>query len=63
MRFLIIDDDPDYRQLLRYHLEVEWPDAAVEEWQPVAGAAELAGLEVAGLDLILLGSPLGREVD
>ena len=31
MRFLIIDDDADYRQLLRYHLEVEWPEAVIDE--------------------------------
>jgi len=46
---------------LRYHLEVEWPDAAVEEWQPVAGTAGLASPEVDGFDVVLLGSPLGRE--
>jgi DNA-binding LytR/AlgR family response regulator len=58
---LIVDDDPDYRQLLRYHLEVEWPDAAIEESQSVAGAAQLDGLDVGGFDVVLLGYPLGRE--
>jgi FixJ family two-component response regulator len=61
LRFLIIDDDSDYRQLLRYHLEVEWPDATVEEWQPLAGIALVDGIELAGFDVVLLGYPLGRE--
>ena len=34
IEILIIDDDAEYRQLLRYHLEVEWPDAAIDEYQP-----------------------------
>ena len=40
MRFLIIDDDAEYRQLLRYHLEVEWPDAVIDEHR-----AELRGTD------------------
>jgi eukaryotic-like serine/threonine-protein kinase len=58
MRFLIIDDDPQYRRVLRYHLEVEWPQAVVEEHAPGL-AAELP--ETTGVDLVLLGHPLAGE--
>ena len=62
MRFLIIDDDPEYRQLLRYHLEVEWPDAVVAEHQPRPAGALPDSAEVAAADLVLLGHPLDHEV-
>ena len=61
MRFLIVDDDPEYRQLLRYHLEVEWPDATIEEHQPTSTQSLPQGLSVADLDLILLGHPVARD--
>ncbi len=55
MRFLIVDEDPDYRQLLRYHLEVEWPDAAIEERSSPAALSGPRGFDLAGVDLLLLG--------
>jgi FixJ family two-component response regulator len=58
LRFLIIDDDADYRQVLRYHLEVEWPDAVVDEHQPSSAGSIAATLELTGVDLVLLGHPL-----
>jgi FixJ family two-component response regulator len=58
VRFLIIDDDPDYRQLLRYHLEVEWPDAVIDEHQPGSGGSIAALTDV---DLVLLGHPLDAD--
>jgi FixJ family two-component response regulator len=61
LRFLIIDDDPDYRQLLRYHLEVEWPDAVVDEHQPSAGGQVAPLPALAGVDLVLLGHPLAAH--
>jgi FixJ family two-component response regulator len=57
LRFLIIDDDADYRQLLRYHLEVEWPDAVIEEHQP-SSAGPIGTVDLTGFDLVLLGYPL-----
>ena len=57
MRFLIVDDDADYRQLLRYHLEVEWPDAVIDEYQPSSAEPMPSSLALAGVDLILLGHP------
>lgn len=61
MRFLIVDDDPDYRQLLRYHLEVEWPEAAIDEHQPTGAAPVPQDLELTGVDLLLLCHPLVRD--
>ena len=63
MRFLIIDDDSAYRQVLRYHLEVEWPDASIEEYEPSAPAVLPDSDALIGVDLILLGHPLQRERD
>ena len=57
MRFLLIDDDAEYRQLLRYHLEVEWPDAVFDEHQPSSGPIP-AALDLAAVDLVLLGYPV-----
>lgn len=61
MRFLIIDDDAEYRAALRYHLEVEWPDAAVEEHRPGSAANLPDALDPARFDLVLLGHPLAGE--
>ena len=61
MRFLIIDDDPDYRALLRYHLEVEWPDAVIDEHQPSPGGNDAPLPALAEVDLVLLGHPLAAH--
>ena len=61
MRFLIIDDDADYRQLLRYHLEVEWPDAVIDEHQPSSAGLLASTLDLDGVDLLLLGHPLAAH--
>jgi FixJ family two-component response regulator len=61
LRFLIVDDDADYRQLLRYHLEVEWPDAVIDECQPGSAGPLPASLALAGVDLVLLGHPTAAD--
>lgn len=61
MRFLIIDEDREYRELLRYHLEVEWPGAVVGEHRPSAAAVLPDSAEIAAADVILLGHPIGGE--
>lgn len=63
MRFLIIDDDAEYRQLLRYHLEVEWPEAAIDEHQPSSAGALATSVSLAQIDLILLGHPVAADED
>jgi len=61
LRFLIIDDDADYRQVLRYHLEVEWPDAVIDEHQPSSAGPIAETLDLTGVDLVLLGHPLAGQ--
>ncbi|NIW24939.1 MAG: response regulator, partial [Gammaproteobacteria bacterium] len=61
MRFLIIDDDAEYRRVLRYHLEVEWPDAMIQDYQPSSAGPLTQAFPLADLDLILLGNPLRNE--
>jgi DNA-binding response OmpR family regulator len=61
LRFLIVDDDVDYRQLLRYHLEVEWPDALIDEYQPSSAGPLPASTGLADVDLILLGHPIAGD--
>jgi serine/threonine protein kinase len=62
MRFLLIDDSPEYRRVLRYHLEVQWPDAAIDEFQPAADRSIPENSAVEDYDLVLLGHPLAGEV-
>jgi FixJ family two-component response regulator len=61
LRFLIIDDDADYRQVLRYHLGVEWPDAVIDEHQPSSAGPIADTLDLTGTDLVLLGHPLAGQ--
>lgn len=61
MRFLIIDDDAEYRRVLRYHLEVEWPDAMIQEYQPSSAGSLTQAFPLADLDAVLLGYPLQHE--
>ena len=61
MRFLIIDDDAEYRQLLRYHLEVEWPDAVIDEHQPSSAGPIADTLDLTDVDLVLLGHPVAAH--
>jgi len=61
MRILIIDDDAEYRRVLRYHLEVEWPTATIQAYQPSSAGALTQAFPLTDLDLILLGHPLEHE--
>lgn len=63
MRFLIIDDDPEYRRALRYHLEVEWPDALIDDYQPSSAGQLPDAFSLSAIDLVLLGHPIAHEED
>ena len=57
MQFCLIDPDPSYRRMLRYHLEVEWPDAAIVEFEHATATVPSAET-LADCDAILVGCPL-----
>jgi DNA-binding NarL/FixJ family response regulator len=61
MRFLIVDDDPESRRVLRHHIAIEWPDAFVEEHQPRSAYGSVDSLDLAHADVVLLGHPLADE--
>jgi serine/threonine protein kinase len=61
MRFLIVDDDPESRRVLRHHLQIAWPDARVHEHQPSSASAAVDSLGLEHADLVLLGHPLADE--
>jgi eukaryotic-like serine/threonine-protein kinase len=55
MRFLIIDEDEEYRRGLRYYLEVEWPDASIHEHHPNTNLRSPTSLQLETFDAVLLG--------
>ena len=61
MQFCLIDPDARYREMLRYHIGVEWPDAKISEFENVTDAVP-SPTTLAECDAILAACPLpGRE--
>lgn len=61
MQFCLIDSDAGYRGMLRYHIEVEWPDAAIVELESATETVPSAATLV-DCDAILAGCPqAGRD--
>jgi len=57
MQFCLIDADASYRRILRYHLEIEWPDAEIIEFEHATAA--VPSIEtLADCDAVLLACPL-----
>jgi DNA-binding response OmpR family regulator len=54
MRFLVIDDDPQYRTLLRHHITCRWPQASIVDYDPVARGALAQEIVAHGFDAVLL---------
>ncbi len=54
MRFLLIDDDPRFRTLLRHHISCVWPDADVVGYNPVVRGALVRGYLAQGYSAVLL---------
>lgn len=61
MRFLILDDDEGFRDILKYYLEVHWPDVPIEEISPLARGVKPDDINASRYDTIFLSWPLGRE--
>jgi serine/threonine protein kinase len=61
MQFCLIDSDTNYREKLRYHLEVEWPDAAIIEFEHATETVPSVET-LTDCDAVLLACPkAGRE--
>ena len=60
MRFCLIDSDASYRRMLHYHLEVEWPDVAIIEFDFATDEVPSVP-ELADCDAILIGCPQAEE--
>ena len=60
MRVLIIDDDEDLRNLLAHYIRQEWPQAEVEEFDPLVREMPDDKFPFGDYDLIILDYMLGR---
>ena len=60
MRVLIIDDDPDLRNLLVHYIRQQWPAGDIEEYDPLERGMPDAQFSLAAYDVIILDYMLGR---
>ena len=60
MRVLIIDDDQDLRNLLQRYIVQEWPDAAIEQFDPLTRDMPGADFPFSTYDVVVLDYMLGR---
>ncbi len=61
-RVLIIDDDAEFRRLLRQHLMTAWPEAVIGERDPVRDGALAPEFTAAAFDVVILDDdPPGRD--
>ncbi len=60
MNALIIDDDEDLRNLLSHYLKQQWPQAVVEEFDPLERDMPGEDFDLAKYDVIILDYMLGR---
>ena len=61
MHVLIIDDAPDFRALASQFVAIEWPNARVDEYDPVAQGFPAADFAWDGVDVVLLDFMLGMD--
>ena len=59
-RLLIVSDERELRTWLRHHIEILWPDAAVQEMEPAQLQLPAASVSKKDLDLIVLGAQCGE---
>lgn len=60
-KILLIDDSEDFRMLARQFILAEWPEATVEEWDPLSLGKPSSSFGWELYDIILLDYMLGRE--
>lgn len=60
MRALIIDDDEDLRNLLAHYIRQQWPDAEVEQFDPLVRDMPGKEFPLSNYDVIILDYMLGR---
>jgi CheY-like chemotaxis protein len=60
MRILIIDDDADLCTLLAHYVHKQWPDAAVEIYDPLDKPMPDASFPLGNFDVMILDYMLGR---
>ena len=60
MRVLLIDDDEDLRSLLGHYIRQQWPDAEVEEFDPLERDMPDAAFPLGSYDVVILDYMLGR---
>jgi tRNA A-37 threonylcarbamoyl transferase component Bud32/DNA-binding NarL/FixJ family response regulator len=54
LKFLIVSDRPDYRQLLAHHVTLEWPDALPAEYEPASRGSLGPAFTGSAYDAVLL---------
>lgn len=59
-KVFIIDDSPDYRDLLSHHVTAHWRGAVVKQYDPLDCGRLPEDFAGAGNDLVLLGHPAGN---
>ena len=60
MKILIIDDDEDLRNILARYLKQEWPDIAIEQFDPLEREMPDASFPLGSYDVLILDYMLGR---
>src|SRR5205085_12563367 len=60
MRILIIDDDPDLRNLLGHYIKQRWADWAVDEYEPLESKFPADDLPLGNYQALILDYMLGR---
>jgi DNA-binding NarL/FixJ family response regulator/tRNA A-37 threonylcarbamoyl transferase component Bud32 len=60
VRVLIIDDDEDFRTLVEHQIREQWPDSAVEQFDPLEHEIPDAAFPLSNYDLLILDYMLGR---
>ena len=60
MRVLLIDDDEDLRSLLAHYIRQQWPEAEIEEFDPLERDMPDAAFPLGSYDVIILDYMLGR---